>query len=528
MKKLLFVVPVLFIIGCGKNITERPEVVTSNVTPTDSTAILAGEVTLTGGDNNTTRGFCWSTVPNPTTNDIFILDTLTGIGSFSYDIFSQIQTNTTYYVRAFAENQIGKSYGNEVSFGEPITQIPQVVTLLPVIYDTTVVFRGEVTFTDNDVNTLRGVCWSSLSNPTINDNYLQDDSTGKGVFQLDSVQLSPGTYYARAYAINVIGISYGNEVSFTLIDLIRNPNGAFFNSRGCLECDNYVIGDNFTLNGQNYIVADRNMLDTELSNNGDLTKYCVSKVTNMKDLFKFYITFNQDISIWDMSNVTTMEDMFRGAFAFNQDIGNWDISSVIDMDGMFREASSFNQPIDGWNVTNVIQMSHLFNGAILFNQDIGGWDVSSVQHMEYMFFAAEAFNQDVGNWDVSNAATMEDMFYGATSFNQDIGGWDVSSVTDMNGMFRNALSFNQDIGGWDVSSVTSMSGMFRNATSFNQDIGAWNVGSVTYMNGTFWDASSFNQDLSGWCVSQISSMPALFSNNSALTAANHPVWGTCP
>ena len=477
MKKLLFVVPVLFIVGCGKNITDPPQVVTSNVTLTDSTAILAGEVTLTGGDNNTTRGFCWSTVPNPTTNDNFILDTLSGMGSFSYDIFSQIQTNTTYYVRAFAENQLGKSYGNEVSFGEPISQLPQVVTLTPVIKDTTIVFRGEVTFTDNDKNTVRGVCWADNSYPTLNDNYLQDDSTGMGVFQLDSVQLSPGTYYARAYAINVIGISYDNEVSFTLVDP-SNPNGAFFNSRGCLECDNYVIGDNFTLNGQSYIVADRNMLDTELSNNGDLTKYCVSKVTNMKDLFKNYSTFDQDISIWDMSNVTNVEDMFRDASSFNQDIGNWDISSVVDMDGMFRNASSFNQLLDVWDVSNVTQMSHLFYGATLFNEDISFWDVSNVVDMSHMFNNASSFNQIIANWDVGN-------------------------VTNMQYMFGDAQSFNADIGDWDVSNVTSMSSMFNNAVIFNQD-------------------------LSDWCVSQFSSMPSNFSIGSALYTRNLPVWGTCP
>ena len=40
--------------------------------------------------------------------------------------------------------------------------------------------------------------------------------------------------------------------------------------------------------------------------------------------------------------------------------------------------------------------------------------------------------------------------------------------------------------------------------------------------------TNFNQDLSGWCVSQVTSPPIDFSTNSALTPANHPVWGTCP
>jgi len=51
------------------------------------------------------------------------------------------------------------------------------------------------------------------------------------------------------------------------------------------------------------------------------------------------------------------------------------------------------------------------------------------------------------------------------------------------------------------------------------------------MNYMFWsprNAQAFNQDLTQWCVSNFSSMPRDFSSGSALTAANYPVWGTCP
>jgi len=54
------------------------------------------------------------------------------------------------------------------------------------------------------------------------------------------------------------------------------------------------------------------------------------------------------------------------------------------------------------------------------------------------------------------------------------------------------------------------------------------VSSVTDMYGMFDDATVFNKDLSGWCVSYFSSQPGSFKTNSALTAANTPVWGTCP
>jgi len=360
-----------------------------------------------------------------------------------------------------------------------VTELPQVTTTNPVVSDTAFIVGGDVTFTGGDNKTARGVCWSTSPNPTTSDNFMLDASNGAGVYSIDIFsQLLPNTqYFLNTYAENSVGISYGNEITFNTI--VDNPNKAFVNVNGCVECDNYSVGDVFTLmNGQTIIVASRSMLDDAITDAEDLTKYCTSKITNMTNLFIGKNSFNDDISTWDVSNVTSMNVMFMDATAFNQDIGNWDVSNVTDMSGMFISASSFNQ-------------------------DIGNWDVSSVTIMTTMFFDATTFNQDIGNWDVSNVTSMYNMFYDATAFNQDIGNWDVSNVTDMRYMFYDATAFNQDIGNWDVSNVY-------------------------YMRGMFYQADTFNQDLTQWCVSNFSSMPYSFSTNSALTASNHPVWGTCP
>lgn len=112
--------------------------------------------------------------------------------------------------------------------------------------------------------------------------------------------------------------------------------------------------------------------------------------------------------------------------------------------------------------------------------------------------------------------------------NEDLSKFCTSKVSDMSSLFENQSSFNQNISSWDVSSVTDMSWMFEQAFSFNQDIGNWDVSGVTDMDKMFKDATTFNYDLSNWCVSELSFEPSDFSLNSALTASNHPVWGTCP
>ena len=170
---------------------------------------------------------------------------------------------------------------------------------------------------------------------------------------------------------------------------------------------------------------------------GHISQWDVSRVTNMKELFKWKNAFNDDISGWDVSNVTDMGWMFCVAKAFNQPIGNWDVSKVSTMEGMFWGAAAFNQPIGSWDVSKVTNMKRMFEGAEAFNQPIGSWDVSKVTNMRDMFYVASSFNQPIGRWNVSKVSTMEGMFYGARAFNQPIGSWDISNVTSYENIFEN-------------------------------------------------------------------------------------------
>jgi surface protein len=43
-----------------------------------------------------------------------------------------------------------------------------------------------------------------------------------------------------------------------------------------------------------------------------------------------------------------MREMFAGAEAFNQPIGNWDVSKVKDMKDMFKYATGFKQDLSHW------------------------------------------------------------------------------------------------------------------------------------------------------------------------------------
>ncbi len=92
-----------------------PSVTTGDVTNiTTTTASCSGNVTSDGGSSVTARGVCWSTTQNPTTADSKTTNG-TGTGTFTSNI-TGLTPNTTYYVRTYATNSNGTSYGEQKSF----------------------------------------------------------------------------------------------------------------------------------------------------------------------------------------------------------------------------------------------------------------------------------------------------------------------------------------------------------------------------------------------------------------------------
>ncbi|ELR73316.1 hypothetical protein C900_04168 [Fulvivirga imtechensis AK7] len=74
---------------------------------------------------------------------------------------------------------------------------------------------GEIISDGGEKITARGVCWSTSTNPTVEDSFTED-GTGSGSFTslITGLEVET-TYYVRAYATNSVSTAYGGEVSFT-------------------------------------------------------------------------------------------------------------------------------------------------------------------------------------------------------------------------------------------------------------------------------------------------------------------------
>ena len=97
-------------------------------------------------------------------------------------------------------------------------ELPTVTTTaISEITQITAMGGGEVTEDGNAEVTARGICWSIIENPTIEDDHTADGA-GTGSFTSSMTGLTASTtYYVRAYATNSEGTAYGEQVSFTTL-----------------------------------------------------------------------------------------------------------------------------------------------------------------------------------------------------------------------------------------------------------------------------------------------------------------------
>jgi hypothetical protein len=164
-------------------------ITTSTVTSiTDVTATSGGDVTSIGGSAVSSRGICFASTPNPTLANS-IVSGGSGAGTFTSNLIGLLPS-TTYYVRAYATNNTGTAYGNEVVF---TTNAPNAITELneQLIYS----------------------CYPNPFNGTL------------------IIQLKPGTKALKMNILNILGESVYSEVLYreqNVVNLQALPKGIYF------------------------------------------------------------------------------------------------------------------------------------------------------------------------------------------------------------------------------------------------------------------------------------------------------------
>jgi hypothetical protein len=425
---------------------------------------------------------------------------------------------------------------------------------------------AEVTSEGGGPVTDTGICWDINPNPTKDDNFKSSGGSGLGAFTVDILDaeglLNETTYYFRAYATNLYGEAYSNQlisissyVPFITewitpipndsIELLVSPGvGPTININAWIDWGDgsafeNISGNNSTLVGNmNHTYTSAGTYEVKISGDfscpklkdqDELVSIKQWGTQPWKQLVEAFRGCNQmncialDTPVFLVSELNQrfgLKNIFRrtifmgGPFTGNPTFSSWDVSGILVLSEMFY-GSSFNQDVSSWDVSSCINFYSMFRYCPSFNQDINSWDVSAGENFANMLQGASSFNFDLDSWDMSNADDISGMFGSTNATNLTLGSWDLSSCDDLTNVFISASFIPSGITSWDVSNATSFSNMFLLVTASIPDITGWNTSSATSLSDMF-NLSNFNQDITGWNVSNVTNFARVFQNNTAI------------
>ncbi len=215
--QLLFLVCVLFlVVSCTKESNSRkPTILTGEVTELTATwALIAGNELVQPDASVTAMGVTWDTMPDPVVAHQQVPGQTEG-AIFESKI-SGLQGDAIYYVRAFATNDAGTAYGNQLTFATPSPDEKPLVETRGAkqINIGTAKLQGEVKKHGGTAVTQCGIMWSADPDLDSHGTYVYVDA-GIGTFDVSVEGLdSESVYYYKAFADNDSGRSYGQKKVF--------------------------------------------------------------------------------------------------------------------------------------------------------------------------------------------------------------------------------------------------------------------------------------------------------------------------
>ena len=178
----------------------------------DFSVSVKADITYGGTSEVTLLGFCWSTTnQTPTLDD----STMELEGPALAMTLDNLEPSTTYYIRAYAGNEVGTTYSEVFTFKAGDPKAP---SLSGIILSASTNFSVSVKSTITDAGTSpvtqSGFCWSTDNRvPTTDDN---TKIVSGSILSMTLDELEPGTtYYIRAYATSQVGTTYSEVFTFT-------------------------------------------------------------------------------------------------------------------------------------------------------------------------------------------------------------------------------------------------------------------------------------------------------------------------
>lgn len=190
-----------------------------------NSAVVAGEIVKVGVSSGVSGyGHVWSMDPLPDIDDFNTKHGATLSATSYVSTLTDLLPNKTYYVRAYATNELGTSFGSEMSF----KTLPDVMLLKTSsakdITHNAATLSGSITYYGGNNVKEYGVCLSTSPSPDLTSSYKSVSVSGDDICVRVEGLKERTTYYYRTYVISEYEtVYYGNDETFTTTHQIHLP-----------------------------------------------------------------------------------------------------------------------------------------------------------------------------------------------------------------------------------------------------------------------------------------------------------------
>lgn len=314
--------------------------------------------------------------------------------------------------------------------------LPTVVTVSTSgILDATAKSGGEISSDGGASITAKGVVWGTSPSPTISLPTKTNDGSGNSAFVSEMTNLTKNTtYYVRAYATNSAGTAYGNEISFSTlnVDLSNGLAGYYpFTGNANDSSGNNVHG---VVTGAQLTTDRKGTANCAYSFNGTNQYITIADNNAVNDF-----TTQLSISIW------INYSGFPGTNTSSQIIGKWGIGGADNAAygiGMFAQ-----------NSTTAILRGTIHKAGV--NSDVSTSpstiSINTWNHLVYTF--KEGVHKIYLNGDLINSATGSIGSTQNSRYNIDIGREAYGNYVYYKGVLDDVYLYNRELNIAEVKSL---------------------------------------------------------------------------
>jgi len=208
-------------IRCIKNSSsiKLPTVVIDSVSKGSKRPKVYGRIVSSNEGTITKVGVCYATTVNTGMYDNVIVG-VNNQNKFECEL-NELSTNSKYYIKAFARNELGTGYSPEKTY-QTTSFAPTVSTInMTAVTANTATFDAIITDDGGSTITQSGFCWSTTQNPTILSSKVTNTTGNVNISNTITGLIGSTTYYIRAFATNSVGTTYSEQALFITLPTIN-------------------------------------------------------------------------------------------------------------------------------------------------------------------------------------------------------------------------------------------------------------------------------------------------------------------